>query len=194
MNIFKYCNKQLSYVPLTKKFYFKTVMFSLLVIVLMSIGLTYFVNDYYQQYKTMRVNEELKLIIIQEHNKFDREKCLNYIKKINIKFPHIVFAQAILESNNFTSAIFRENNNCFGMKVASSRQSTNTGEQFQHATYETWKDCIIDYALYQARYLNQIKNETQYFEYLGQNYAEDTNYVSKLKKIIEDKHLKQLLQ
>jgi hypothetical protein len=33
--------------------------------------------------------------------------------------------------------------------------------------------------------LNDLRSESEYFEYLGQNYAEDTGYVEKLKKIIE---------
>lgn len=189
MKIFKYCNKQLSYIPVSKKFYAKWLLTSTVLIITLSFGLTYFLNSYYHDFKIVRINEEMKLVILQEHNKFDRNSCLSYMKKINLKFPHIVYAQAILESNDFTSSIFKENNNFFGMKVASARQSTNNGEQYEHATYETWKDCVIDYALYQARYLSDIKTETQYYEYLAQHYAEDTNYVTKLKKIIANKKL-----
>jgi len=44
---------------------------------------------------------------------------------------------------------------------------------------------VVDYAFYQAAYLNDLRSEKEYFDYLGQNYAEDPMYVSKLKKIIE---------
>jgi len=43
----------------------------------------------------------------------------------------------------------------------------------------------VDYAFYQAAYLNDLRSESEYFAYLGQNYAEDPGYVGKLKKIIE---------
>lgn len=193
MKIFHYCNKQLKYVPYTFKFYLKLSVLSIVVILIASVALFYSFNSYYQERKMVRVNEELKVIILKEYNKFDRTAMIHFLKELNIKFPHIVYAQAILESTDFTSNIFRENNNCFGMKVATLRQTTNKGEQYNHAVFDTWKDCIIDYALYQARYLSSIKTEAQYFEYLQQSYAEDTNYVNKLKTIIHKKNLKEIL-
>jgi flagellum-specific peptidoglycan hydrolase FlgJ len=42
----------------------------------------------------------------------------------------------------------------------------------------------VDYGFYSAQYLSNIKSEGEYFQYLGQNYAEDPNYVSKIKQII----------
>lgn len=131
-------------------------------------------------------NDE-KTFIIRELNKFSEEKLISEIEKLNIKFPRIVLAQAKLESNNFKSKIFKENNNLFGMKVAKSRPTTNSGEQYNHATFDSWRDCLIDYCMYQSRYLGHIKSEDEYFRYLSESYAEDTTYITKLKKIINGK-------
>jgi len=192
MKLFKYSNKNLTYVPVSIKNYVQAGAVCVISILILSFILFLTLNKYYQQNRMIRMNEEMKLIIIKEHNKFDRTSMMYYMKDINIKFPYIVYAQAVLESNDFTSNIFKENNNCFGMKVATVRQSTNKGSQYDHAVFDNWKDCIIDYALYQARYLSNIKTEEQYFTYLEQSYAEDPNYIQKLKSIIHNKKLREI--
>lgn len=131
------------------------------------------------------ITEETRTLIINEENKFSEERLKQFILELNIRFPHIVLAQAKLESGYFKSKMFRENNNFFGMKVARRRPTTNKGEQYGHAFFDSWKDCVVDYAFYQAAYLNDIKTEAQYFAYLRANYAEDPTYVEKLKKIIK---------
>lgn len=117
---------------------------------------------------------------------FSEEELIAYVKELNIKFPHIVIAQAKLESGNFKSKIFKENNNLFGMKEAKVRISTNKGTNRGHAKYESWKDCVVDYALYQATYLSKFKTEEQYYAYLADNYAENGGYIKLIKKIAKD--------
>ena len=194
MKLFRYCDKQIKYVPYTLGFYIKLFGTSTIGVIVISLGMSYIFNTYYLEYKKKRINDELRVVVLNEYNRFDRVAMINYLKDLNIKFPHIVYAQAVLESTDFSSKIFKQNNNCFGMKVATARQTTNKGEQFDHAMFDTWKDCIIDYALYQARYLPNIKTEAQYYEFLQQSYAEDTGYVNKLKTIIKTKNIKQLFE
>ena len=117
---------------------------------------------------------------------FTEEKLIEYVKELNIKFPHIVLAQARLESGNFKSNIFKENNNLFGMKEAKQRISTNKGTNLGHAKYESWKECVLDYALYQATYLSKFKTEKQYYSYLADNYAANGRYVKLLKDIAKE--------
>ena len=145
---------------------------------------------------TTRINDvrfmtqETKEIVIKEANKeneFTPEKLKAYVLELNIRFPHIVYAQARLETGNFSSSIFKENNNLFGMKVATKRPTTNKGEENGHAYYENWKESVVDYAFYQAQYLSDIKTESEYFEYLRGSYAENPTYVEKLKVLIEEK-------
>lgn len=136
-----------------------------------------FAND------TIIVNNEGTFAISHE-NEFNEELLKSYIKELNIPFPEIVFAQAKLESNNFKSKIFKENNNLFGMKKASVRSTTAMGEQYNHAIYESWKESVLDYALWSCKYLSGIKTKEQYLAYLGDNYAEDSLYVKKLRYIL----------
>jgi hypothetical protein len=117
---------------------------------------------------------------------FKEEELIAYIEELNIKFPHIVIAQAKLESGNYNSKIFKENHNLFGMKEAKVRISTNKGTNRGHAMYESWQQCVIDYALYQATYLSKFKTEEQYYSYLAKHYAENANYVTKVKQIAKD--------
>ena len=90
---------------------------------------------------------------------FSPEALEKYLSELNIRHADIVYSQAKLESGNFSSKIFKENNNLFGMKRARQRATTATGENRGHATYSSWR---------------------QYIEYLGRNYAQDANYTKKL--------------
>jgi len=116
------------------------------------------------------------------------ENCLliNFTEQ-KIKFSYIVLAQAKLESNNFKSTLLKTNNNLFGMKVAATRFTfaTNSHDYGSYAKYESIKDCILDYRSWQIQNGYNITNETAYFELLKKVYAEDPNYVNKLKKIIK---------
>lgn len=59
-----------------------------------------------------------------------------------------ITAQAGHETGGFTSVIFKENNNCFGMKFPSIRKTFATGTQYGHATFASLTDCIKDFLLY----------------------------------------------
>ena len=131
------------------------------------------------------------MIILKEKDRFTEDKLIEMIVGLNFKFPEIVLAQSILESSNFTSNIFIENNNLFGMKEATQRITTSTGSQLGHAYYQTWRDSVIDYALFYATYMSKISSQEDYFDFLAQYYATDPDYVKKLKNIIVSKNLKQ---
>ena len=98
--------------------------------------------------------------------------------------PFLIYAQAVHETTNFTSNIFNENKNLFGMKRATVRETTNVGENRGHAMYTSIKDSIIDYYLRQTYSHFDIKaqmfNSEQYMEdTFNSNYAEDSQYISK---------------
>lgn len=133
--------------------------------------------------------EKKEVLTLEE---FSEQDLVAYLKELNVKYPHIVLAQAKLETGNFTSLIFKQNNNLFGMKQAKSRATTCKGTFFNHAIYNSWKDSVLDYALYSSKHLNKVSSEEQYIAYLGEHYAQDPNYSSKLKKIIEKENLKTL--
>jgi len=140
--------------------------------------------------KVQNLSQEDKLIVIREYNEFSENKLIEKITELNFRYPHIILAQAKLESGHFKSTIFLENNNMFGMKEAKLRANLAKGTNRGHAYYETWQESVIDYALYYSSYLRSINTEGEYFEYLRQNYAEDPTYVQRLKQIIKKQELK----
>lgn len=140
------------------------------------------------------LNYEERLIIIKEYNSFTEDRLVREIGRLNFKFPHIVLAQAKLETSNYTSSIFLENNNLFGMKEAKVRLNTAQGTERSHAYYNSWQESVMDYALYAATYLKTLSTESQYYNYLEQYYAEDPEYVRKLKKLIESQDLKKVFK
>jgi uncharacterized FlgJ-related protein len=97
-----------------------------------------------------------------------------------------------LETGHFSSRIFVENNNLFGMKQARARSTTAVGTQLGHAFYDNWKQSVMDYALFQNAYMNKLRKEKAYLKYLDKNYAEAENYDKKLIQIIEKEKLAEL--
>jgi uncharacterized FlgJ-related protein len=109
-------------------------------------------------------------------------------EKHHIRFSHIVLAQSILESNNYKSKICKTNHNIFGMKVPAQRFTfcNNPYDYGNYAKYDDVESCILDYKAWQQTYAYHIRDENVYFAFLAEVYAEDKNYVNKLKKIIEN--------
>jgi hypothetical protein len=135
-----------------------------------------------------------KAIVIKKTDEFEKEKLVNMLKDLNVKFPYIVLAQSIQETGHWKSGIFLENHNLFGMKEAQRRITTAEGTNRNHAYYNHWRESVYDYAFYQCRYLSGIRNESEYFQYLGATYAEDTQYVQRLRAVIEKENLKTLFE
>lgn len=138
--------------------------------------------------------KELMVISLEaEKNKFSEEKFISELKRLNVRFPHIVMAQSIVETGNFKSRIFKENHNLFGMKQATIRINTAKGTQHGHAYYDNWYESIYDYAFYQCRYLSTIRTENEYYDYLSSVYAESGGgYVKAVKQTVEREKLKTL--
>ena len=138
---------------------------------------------------------EERMVVINENNtKFSSDTLIYMLKELNVKFPHIVLAQSIVETGHWTSKIFLENNNLFGMKEAYVRVHTAKGTQYGHAYYENWEASVYDYAFYQCRYLGAIRTEDEYFNYLSNSYAEAPNYIKILKQVIVDEKLREKFQ
>jgi hypothetical protein len=130
-------------------------------------------------------------ILIQNMDEFSEEKLIEMMIDIGIKYPYIPYAQSKLETGGWKSSIFLENHNLFGMKQATRRVSTAKGSNKGHAYYDTWRESVYDYAFYQCRYLGNLNSEEEYFQYLSASYAEDSMYVQKLQKMIENEKLRE---
>jgi hypothetical protein len=126
--------------------------------------------------------------------RFSEEALIRLLKDCHIKYPHIVLAQAKLESGDFKSKMFRQNSNLFGMKLARQRITTALGEKSGHAYYRDWIDGVHDYGMYQSAMMCNVSNEVEYFAKLDERYAEDTTYINKLKNIIIKENLKNIFE
>ena len=117
---------------------------------------------------------------------FSAEALLAYMKKLKIKYPETVLAQAILETGNFTSDIFKENHNLFGMKVAGSRPTSAIGTNRNHAQYRNWKESVMDYALFQSFIIAKLpsNNKQEYRTYIQKFYSTTSDYLVRIDRAI----------
>lgn len=112
------------------------------------------------------------------------KKCLEFE---GVKYQDIVLLQSQLETGHYTSDIFLNGNNLFGMKYPSRRPTVATGIYKGHAQYKHWSDSVIDYVLWQEYYLSRgyrLEGEIDSDFYLVFlkciPYAEDKRYIRKL--------------
>lgn len=127
--------------------------------------------------------EKIPIKILNQQEIFSPKKLQFKIKELNLEHPEIVYAQALLESSNFQSNIFRSSNNLFGMKEARQRPTTASGTENSHAYYNNWVSSVIDYALWQSAYGRHLTNK-QYLDLLSNIYAQDSSYIDKINKIL----------
>jgi flagellum-specific peptidoglycan hydrolase FlgJ len=100
-----------------------------------------------------------------------KEAILKELVDNKCVLPAIALAQFSQETEHFKSSICKENKNIAGIRNSSSKYVI--GMNRGHCVYKTYKDCIKDYIRIQNSYLKNINKK----------YAEDTNYINKLKNI-----------
>lgn len=88
-----------------------------------------------------------------------------------VKYPSIVTAQAILESGNFKSQVFKKYNNPFGLY----NSATNDYYKFNH-----WTDAILAYQT-MIEYKYEGGDYYLFLDSIG--YATDQDYIRKVKAI-----------
>lgn len=182
--IYWYSNKSLSYVKV------KWLRGALILSTLIGLAIWYSNQTGYragimQNLSELSVEAKWDLIQTIQPDTFSQAKLAQMLKDLNVRFPHIVMAQAILESGNFQSNIFRSNRNLFGMKQARARITTAKGTELNHAYYDNWRESVYDYAFFQSRYLNDLRTEQAYLQYLNNNYAEVEDYDKLILKVID---------
>ncbi len=115
------------------------------------------------------------------------EKCLGYE---GVKYRDVVLLQSRLETGNYSSDIFLNGNNLFGMRYPVRRPTVAAGIYKEHARYDHWSDSVIDYALWQEYFLSRGyrigggDDNDSYLVFLKSiPYAADPRYISKLVKM-----------
>jgi uncharacterized FlgJ-related protein len=156
---------------------------SILLLIIGVTGLCIWLVSYNNPVKTVIINTNY-----EQDTTFSEIELVHYLEILNVKYPDIVYAQARLESGNFNSPVFKLNNNLFGMKIIGNRPTTSIGSRYGFAYFKTWRDSVLDYVIYQCLYLNN-KSYEEYLYYLDNVYAEDPNYINKIKNIAKKYNL-----
>lgn len=104
------------------------------------------------------------------------EGLMEALKYYGVKHPEIVYAQAVLETGNFKSNLCLEKNNLFGLY---------NSKAIRYYRFNHWSESI-------ESYVNNIQDRyrppNNYYKFLSDiGYAEDPNYIKKIKKIVNDK-------
>ena len=131
--------------------------------------------------------------------KYNKETEANQVTSLvdmyedaGIRFPYVVLAQSVLETDWFQSPIYEHNRNRFGMKF--NRRGYTTKKVRGHAYYPSSVASLKDYAAWQKRVLalKVCNSEEDYLDVLddlplckGCRYAEDPNYTYKLRGIMQ---------
>lgn len=191
--IFLFNKETLSYENPKNKTYAKIFLYIIACFsILFTLGYFSGTNNYIVNHFVNKTEVTDTLVIHGEP--FTEESLIRLLKDCNAKYPHIILAQAKLESANFKSKLFKQNFNVFGMKLARQRITTALGEKDGYAYYRDWVDCIYDYCMWSQIMTSNVSNENEYFNKLQEKYAEDTIYVSKLKFIIEKNKLRNIFE
>lgn len=88
----------------------------------------------------------------------------------NVPHHEIVLAQAIHETGHFTSRVCRVQNNLFGLRKGNTYRS-----------YSDYSKCVSDY----KRLISSRYKGGDYYEFIRRiGYAEDVEYINKIKKYV----------
>jgi uncharacterized FlgJ-related protein len=148
-------------------------------------------------------NKEQKLIYMPEVKEIPLtvETLHSELLAEKILCPEHVLAQIKLESGNLTSFLLKRTNNMLGMRYPLNRKTTACGiyipakdtvivgnrdelkkylKTDNYAVYKSWKDGVADYKIWQESNFNVTE---RYLTFLGKVYAEDSQYVQKIKQM-----------
>ncbi len=92
----------------------------------------------------------------------------------------LIYAQAYHETGNFTSKVFKQNKNPFGMRQAKIRKNYATGTNLGHATFSSLFNSVRDYFERQKNFRIDKTSDAKYINStVNSNYAEDKLYKQK---------------
>lgn len=136
----------------------------------------FFINVYSDNKKEDIIVEKEDSVSVQwrqNHFLLSEENLYNELVAQGVDFPEIVTAQAILETGHFKSYACLQQNNLFGL-----RDNKGTYMSFPH-----WTDAVAAYKKYIQRYNHPVPED--YYAYLQElGYAEDPQYIDKLKQLV----------
>ena len=126
------------------------------------IGLLLLLVSFSLSYTSVRVLESERVPVVISNDIKDEltdESLMQFLKDCNVKFPDIVFKQAILESKHFTSNIFKQNSNLFGMRISTSRPTTHKGDKYEKISGDYNVEVLGELTLRSHKQVNVLCNE-----------------------------------
>lgn len=132
------------------------------------------------------MNSFALLFYVLSFSSLDKQSVYDSIVQSGIKHPDIVFAQAVLESNSFSSKLARRYNNLFGMKKPSKRGTTAIGKtRRDYAIYSDWTESVKDYKLYQDFVFRRREmSRSEYLSWIRRTYSETPTYIQRLNRVL----------
>jgi uncharacterized FlgJ-related protein len=111
-------------------------------------------------------------------------------------FSTFVVAQAMHETGLFSSPVFYENMNLFGMKMPRKRVTYAIGVNRGHAVYNSYEECIQDYVIYlQTVSIKHAKDPVEFVRQLHKKkYFTDKLENYKRAVVAHHKKLKEILE
>ena len=106
-----------------------------------------------------------------KHRSFNPENFKDALKESGLPAQHIneIFRHAQIESGNFRSKIFKNQNNAFGMRLAKRRKTLANDRKRGYAVYDKWYDSVYDYWLWYEK--KPIQSHSSWGSYLrSRNY------------------------
>lgn len=130
---------------------------------------------------------------VEEPDSILTDKIL-YNHLLDMRVPHskVVLCQAKIESASYGSVLFKRQYNLFGMKIPNIRPTSGSGGKAGYQSYNNWRESVTDYVLWQFSHKVDKLSHDEYLTYLGKIYAEDPNYVTKIRKMLKDINFKSL--
>lgn len=164
---------------------------------MIGVGLVLMTLGYFTYDTGDKVNSKMNVVVnvprefISEHDSvsdlnLNDTILYNYLINMKVSNPEIILVQAKIESANYKSDLFKTNFNLFGMKTSVNRQTLNSGSKGQYQSYDKWQDSVVDYVLWMNHNGLDKFDQNGYLTYLGKHYAEDPNYVIKLKSQLKN--------
>lgn len=137
------------------------------------------ISNYYLKSKVEEIKPpDIRMVhIVNEKqpdffSKSPQEGLMEALEYYGVKYPQIVYVQAILESGLGESSLYKRTNNLFGL------YNSKEGEYY---SYDHWTACIVDY---RDKIQSRLKEGEDYYKFLKRiRYAEDKEYINKLKRI-----------
>ena len=104
-----------------------------------------------------------------------------FLREHNAWYPEILLKQAKIESGNYSSNIYNNTNNLYGMRKVGKRQTTQLKNTYNgYGCYTNWCESVLDRMLWDVFYFkNEKPTEEEYLKAMG-IYAEDTSYQTKI--------------